>query len=102
MAARSLTGLAARVGVFSEQLAAWRAIGRGGAPVFGLPGVVVQWGACLSCGAALAKGSTYRCAVCLRAVELVLGLEPHDAQSPQSPQGHPGRVSLHRVEGDPA
>lgn len=68
--------LTRRVEAFRVQLAEWTASGRAGAPVFGLPGVAVAIGQCVGCGETLAEGRTWRCAPCVRAVELALGLEP--------------------------
>ena len=68
--------LARRVAAFRQQLAEWTASGRVGAPTFGLSGVTVALGQCVGCGESLAVGRAWRCAVCLRAVEVALGLRP--------------------------
>jgi hypothetical protein len=68
--------LASRVAAFSAQLTEWTASGPLGAPVFGLPGVAVALGQCVGCGETLTEGRAWRCAVCVRAVELTLGLTP--------------------------
>jgi hypothetical protein len=68
--------LARRVGAFRQQLTAWTASGRIGAPVFGLPGVAVLRGQWVGCGAPLPEGRPWRCALCVEAVEAVLGLRP--------------------------
>lgn len=68
--------------VFRQQLAEWTASGRGGAPVFGLPGVAVALGQCVGCGESLPEGRAWRCAVCVRAVELALGLSPLEKPMP--------------------
>jgi hypothetical protein len=67
--------VALRVAVFRQQLDAWTASSRLAVPLLGLPDVEVRAGACISCGEPLAEGRTWRCALCLRAVELTLGLE---------------------------
>lgn len=69
-------GLGDRVAAFRQQLDEWTASGRFGAPLLGLPGVEVRAGACISCGEPLTKGQTWRCPLCVRAVEVVLGLDP--------------------------
>jgi hypothetical protein len=66
--------LSPRVAAFRQQLDEWTASGRLGAPVLALPAVGVALGRCVSCAATLAEGRTWRCALCLRAVEVVLGL----------------------------
>jgi hypothetical protein len=68
------TALARRTVAFRQQLAEWTASGRIVAPVFSLPGVAVTLGQCVGCGETLAEGRGWRCPVCVRAVELVLGL----------------------------
>src|SRR5262245_19098278 len=65
---------ARRADAFRRQADEWAGSGRHGVPLVGLPGVDVRAGACISCGEALAQGRTWRCAICLRAVQIVLGL----------------------------
>jgi hypothetical protein len=62
-----------RVEIFRAQLDAWRRAGRLGFPLFVLPDVEIRPGHCMSCGAPLEAGRTWRCAPCLAAVEEVLG-----------------------------
>jgi hypothetical protein len=76
------TEVARRSVAFRQQLAEWTASGRVGAPVFGLPGVAVALGQCVGCGETLAEGRTWRCAVCVRAVEQTLGLSPLEEPAP--------------------
>jgi hypothetical protein len=66
-----------RVAAFRAQVAAWTTRGHPGVPLLALPGVSqVQVGQCIGCGDALPAGRTWRCAVCVAAVEAVLGLPP--------------------------
>jgi hypothetical protein len=74
--------LARRVAAFRQQLSEWTASGRVGAPVFGLPGVAVVLGQCVGCGEPLAEGRAWRCPLCVRAVELTLGLSSLEEPGP--------------------
>lgn len=66
-----------RAGTFREQVDAWSRSGRIGAPVLVLPSAPEPGaGACVSCGTPVPAGWHWRCALCRRAVELVLGLSP--------------------------
>jgi hypothetical protein len=65
-----------RAAAFRTQLEAWRGSSRIGVPVLVLPEAPVPTiGQCISCGEPIAA-QAWRCAVCLLAVELVLGLTP--------------------------
>jgi hypothetical protein len=74
---------AQRVEAFEAQLAEWTAAGRTGAgrwtvpvvPVLALPGVIPTAGGCVSCGVALAAPEGWRCATCLAALYLALGMD---------------------------
>ena len=66
--------LASRLIAFRDQLAAWVVSGRPAVPILGLPGVEMRAGSCISCGEPLSEGQTWRCAPCLAAVQIVLGL----------------------------
>jgi len=68
--------VARRVVAFRIQFEEWTASGRLGAPVLALPNIGVALGRCVSCAATLAEGRTWRCALCLRAVEVALGFAP--------------------------
>ena len=65
-----------RVAAFRAQLADWAAAGRIGAPLLTLPDAPApQLGHCVSCGAPITDGP-WRCATCLAALDLTLGLPP--------------------------
>src|SRR3989442_103026 len=66
--------LAVRVAAFRDQIQAWTSTGESGVPLLTLPGAALIQGACAGCGADLAAESTWRCPVCVAAVQLVLGL----------------------------
>lgn len=70
----SAAEVASCVAAFRAQLDAWVTSGRLGVPLLGLPGVPITAGQCVGCGDARLDGRPWRCALCLRAVELVLGL----------------------------
>jgi hypothetical protein len=74
-------GVTDRVAAFRRQLVEWTASGRIGAPVLGL-GVAVALGSCVGCGETLAAGRAWRCAACVQAVEVVLGLVPPTEPAP--------------------
>lgn len=69
--------LAGRVTAFRAQIENW--ITSGGhldvIPLLALPAVVPAAGCCISCGATLAPGQTWRCSLCLEAVRVALGFD---------------------------
>ncbi len=68
--------LARRVAAFRQQVEAWALSGRLGVPLLTLPDAPApQLGHCVSCGEPIPEGR-WRCALCLQAVHLALGMEP--------------------------
>jgi hypothetical protein len=69
--------VALRVAAFRAQLAAWTTGGHSGVPLLTLQDLPASGpGRCIGCGAVLSPGRAWRCAACVAAVELVLGLPP--------------------------
>lgn len=67
--------LARRVAAFRRQLEAWTPSGRPGVPLLTLPDAPTPLlRHCVSCGEPIPE-DCWRCELCLRAVELALGLE---------------------------
>jgi hypothetical protein len=69
-----------RAQAFRRQVDAWVATGRVGVPVLALPDTPPpQAGRCVSCAATLGPDRTWRCPVCVRAVEIALAPRGSDA-----------------------
>ncbi len=82
-----------RVGIFRDQLDAWRRAGRIGIPVLTLPDApVLAAGRCLSCGEPVPAGR-WRCELCLDALGLLFELEGQVELHHSHPVGAPERLA---------
>ncbi len=71
--------LTRRVAAFRRLIEGWAHAGKAGVPLIVLPDAPEpRLGSCISCGAPIQKDG-WRCSLCLRAVEIVLGLPPSEA-----------------------